>query len=219
MKIISPYKDYYDYLIGVYGEDPLIILDRRNHQQPTWRFNHRHGYINEPISTKYTLFIGGWLVDFIHYGNQFYYGEDVLNIPDLKLKENYYLGFNENIYSNELKNDFWVFIQDGNSNPIKIFKKPVKINFKFNFLEIIGLIKFEYNYKLEKYDCILICPYLKLSDIQLNKFISAETIYQWIYDYISESNSKKEQHLDLRTDTQKLEGKGFDKKLSFRNVK
>ena len=219
MKIISPYKDYYDYLIGVYGEDPLIILDRRNHQQPTWRFNHRHGYINEPISTKYTLFIGGWLVDFIHYGNQFYYGEDVLNIPDLKLKENYYLGFNENIYSNELKNDFWVFIQDGNSNPIKIFKKPVKINFKFNFLEIIGLIKFEYNYKLEKYDCILICPYLKLSDIQLNKFISAETIYQWIYDYISESNSKKEQHLDLRTDTQKLEGKGFDKKISFRNIK
>lgn len=219
MKILSKYKDYYDYLTGVYGEDPLIVLDRRNHIQPDWTFNHRHGYINEPISTKYTLFIGGWLVDFIHYGNQFYYGEDVLNIPDLKLKENYYLGFNENIYSNELRNDFWIFHQDGNSNPLKIFKNPIKIDFNVNFLEIITLIKFDYNYKLEKYDCILICPYLKLSDIQLNKFISAETIYQWIYDYISESNSKKEQHLDLRTDTQKLEGKGFDKKISFRNIK
>ena len=219
MKILSKYKDYYDYLTGIYGEDPLIVLDRRNHQQPIWRFNHKHGYINEPQSLKHTLFIGGWIVDFIHYGDKFYYGEEILQIPDLKLKENYYLGFNENIYSNELKNDFWIFHQDCNSNPIKIFKKPIKINFQFNFSEVITLIKFDYNYKLEKYDCIIICPYLKLSDIQLNKFISAETIYQWIYDYISESNSKKEQHIDLRTDIQKLEGKGFDKKISFRNIK
>ena len=29
MKIISTYKDYYDYLSGIYGEDPLKILDRR----------------------------------------------------------------------------------------------------------------------------------------------------------------------------------------------
>ena len=29
MKIISKYKDYYDYLSGIYGEDPLKILDRR----------------------------------------------------------------------------------------------------------------------------------------------------------------------------------------------
>lgn len=219
MKILSKYKDYYDYLTGIYGEDPLIVLDRRNYKQPDWTFNHRHGYINEPISTKYTLFIGGWLVDFIHYDNQFYYGEDVLNIPDLKLKENYYLGFNKNIYSNELRNDFWIFHQDGNSNPLKIFKKPIKIDFNVNFLEIIALIKFDYNYKLEKYDCIVTYPYLKLSDIQLNKFISAETIYQWIYNYISEQNLQKEQHQDLRTDIQKLEGKGFDKKISFRNIK
>ena len=29
MKIISKYKDVYDYLTGIYGEDPLLILDRR----------------------------------------------------------------------------------------------------------------------------------------------------------------------------------------------
>ena len=219
MKIISPYKDYYDYLIGIYGEDPLIILDRRNHQQPTWRFNHRHGYINEPQSSKYTLFIAGWLIDFIHYGDKFYYGEEILQIPDLKLKENYYLGFHENIYSNELKNNFLVFHQDGNSNPIKIFKNPAKIDFNVNFSEIIALIKFNYNYKLEKYECIILYSYPKLSDVNLNKFIKAETVYQWIYNYISEKNLEKEQHQDLRTDIQKLEGKGFDKKISFRNIK
>ena len=63
------------------------------------------------------------------------------------------------------------------------------------------------------------CSYPKLFDINLNKFIKAETIYQWIYDYISQKNLEKEQHQDLRTDIQKLEGKGFDKKLSFRNTK
>ena len=219
MKIISPYKDYYDYLIGIYGEDPLIVLDRRNHKQPDWTFNHRYGYITEPISSKHTLFIGGWIVDFIHYDYKFYFGEDILNIPDLKLKENYYFGFNENIYSDELKNDFWIFYQDGNSNPLKIFKNPVKINFNFTFSEIIALVKFQYNHKLSKYDYTVLCSYPKLFDVNLNKFIKAETVYQWIYDYISQKNLEKEQHQDLRTDIQKLEGRGFDKKLSFRNIK
>lgn len=30
MKIISKFKDYYDYISGIYGEDPLKVLDRRD---------------------------------------------------------------------------------------------------------------------------------------------------------------------------------------------
>ena len=29
MKIIDKYKDYYDYLQGIYGQDPLAVYDRR----------------------------------------------------------------------------------------------------------------------------------------------------------------------------------------------
>ena len=29
MKILGKYKDYYDYLQGIYGVDPLLVLDRR----------------------------------------------------------------------------------------------------------------------------------------------------------------------------------------------
>ena len=47
--------------------------------------------------------------------------------------------------------------------------------------------------------------------------ISAETIWQNIYDYISASKDVKT--TDSRTDVQKLESAGFDKKTSFRNVK
>ena len=28
MKIISKFKDYYDFLQGIYGVDPLLVLDR-----------------------------------------------------------------------------------------------------------------------------------------------------------------------------------------------
>jgi len=29
MKILGKYKDYYDYLQGIYDVDPLLVLDRR----------------------------------------------------------------------------------------------------------------------------------------------------------------------------------------------
>ncbi|UOP05387.1 hypothetical protein [Conchiformibius kuhniae] len=30
MKIISKYKDFYDYLVGMYGQDPVLVYDRRD---------------------------------------------------------------------------------------------------------------------------------------------------------------------------------------------
>ena len=53
MKIISKYKDYYDYLVGTYGEDPKLILDRRE------------GFILSKDSTecKYQLYICGKIID------------------------------------------------------------------------------------------------------------------------------------------------------------
>lgn len=59
MKIISKYKDYYDYLIGVYGEDPKLILDRTD-----WN---KHNLIPE---TKYTLHFCGWAYDFYYNKNK-----------------------------------------------------------------------------------------------------------------------------------------------------
>ena len=219
MKIISPYKDYYDYLSGIYGEDPLIILDRRNHQQPNWIPNYHNNFKDCPIAEKYTLQIGNYIVDFIFYDNKFYYGEEILKIPTLSLKENNRYGIYDNIYSNELKNDFWVFLQEYNSKFLKIFKKPIKIHFNSNFPEIISLLKIEEYYDFHNREFKILANYPKLSDMNLNKFIKAETVYQWIYDYISEKNLEKEIHDDKRSDIEKLQSFGFDKKSSFRNIK
>lgn len=54
-----------------------------------------------------------------------------------------------------------------------------------------------------------------LKDTWIPSFIPAQEIYDKIYDYISVTNEPNIN--DNRTDIQKLESKGFDKKSSFRH--
>ena len=83
MKILSNYKDYYDYLTGVYGEDPLIVLDRTKYNQPFWEIPSQSQWGKFGI-TKYCLFIGNYYIEFLRYGYGFYYGENIFNIPIIK---------------------------------------------------------------------------------------------------------------------------------------
>lgn len=56
-----------------------------------------------------------------------------------------------------------------------------------------------------------------LANTFIPKLIPPTEIWQTIYDYLSSIKDKPIS--DLRTDEQKLESAGFDKKTSFRNVK
>ena len=68
MKIISKYKDYYDYLVGIYGEDPKIILDRRESEQ-----------LYLPLfPDKITLVIAGLVIEGYYVNNKIHYGERLL---------------------------------------------------------------------------------------------------------------------------------------------
>lgn len=69
MKIISKYKDYYDYLVGIYGEDPKIVLDRRDFSKQELG-NEAH----------FKIFICGKVVEGVWKNNQFYYRNDIKNI-------------------------------------------------------------------------------------------------------------------------------------------
>ncbi len=69
MKIISKFKDYYDYLVGVYGIDEKLILDRTEFY-PTSRFV-------SPNDSKVTFFICGYQVDGLYRDGRFYYGGDL----------------------------------------------------------------------------------------------------------------------------------------------
>jgi len=65
MKVISPFKDYYDFLSGVWGEDPKLILDRRKHSQPDISLFKDNDYG--------TLFICGDKYDFAYKNGEFIY--------------------------------------------------------------------------------------------------------------------------------------------------
>ena len=203
MKIISSYKDYYDYLVGIYGVDPLIVLDRRNFDSSIYLNN----YFTDNYSF-YKLIIGEYLIDFVvNTENNFYFGKDVLNLKGVKEYHNKFtLDFINKHYNLD------------NAIKLKSFKriiefsvKPVKIERSFEKDIVIGILNNRNNGFLYKY------PILK--SMNVNKFINADEIYQMIYDYLAKLNLEKENIIDNRNDIEKLTSKGFDKKESFRKIK
>lgn len=67
MKIIDKRgrKDYYDFLIGIYGEDPKLVFDRRSE------------YNYEPIKGKNSLYLCGKIYDIYFDGTRCYMGDDL----------------------------------------------------------------------------------------------------------------------------------------------
>jgi hypothetical protein len=71
--------------------------------------------------------------------------------------------------------------------------------------------------KKYRYDneCEVIAKNVRLCDFGINQIISPHDIYVAISNFLS----REKPVIDNRTDVQKIIGKGFDKKTSFRNVK
>lgn len=240
MKILSSYKDYYDYIVGIYGEDPILVLDRRVHNQPDFV-----QYLEEnPISIedrpilqqdkdrkveKYKLWIGDWLVEFVVYNRKIYYGEQIKNIPHRSYREGksvrwvsgyeskYGHKFSDLVEAGFIEIDFIEDISNSRRkrvNSISVLSKPIKSKRPKDLPDdiVISLGQSQFN----NVGIFGRCDYPKLADLNLGKMIKPEDIYQMITDYLAELKLRAEYHKDTRTNVQKLEGKGFDKKTSFR---
>lgn len=68
MKIISKFKDYYDYLVGIYGEDSNLVLDRRKTDKIDV------SCLNDTIIEFY---IGGYKIQGFAHDSKIYYGDDI----------------------------------------------------------------------------------------------------------------------------------------------
>lgn len=244
MKIIDKKskKDYYDYLIGIYGEDPMIVLDRRECVNMNdilgWNFP------NQEENKRINLFIGGYKIEgFLagikspHYnGGKIYYGENLKDIDD-------YNSLEENYRKAQLKSKFnyrGKYLHNKGSLKWEFEKYNVNRN-ETSFINMndrdssqcifdITIKKDTQNYN-EKYNCPILYYfgtiggkekmglYPNLLELNLNSFITPENVYRMVSDWISEQRTKSENKIDVRTDIEKLEGKGFDKKISFRNIK
>jgi len=225
MKIIDNKKDYYDYLVGIYGLDSDTVYDRRGSvslKNSGW-FNGVYPKLGinfntikdklyrdlktknkKPIINKYNLSLPPAYGD----QNDFYLviGNTVYHI----VADRYLEGNKDNriVGGYNIIHESFDRADDGVFCPVGLIHYQ-KYLFLDDDLHILKLTEGPFN---KKYITSVI-----LEGTWLSKLFPAEMVWEKIYNYI---RSKKEKKIvDNRTDKEKILSAGFDVKTSFRNIK
>lgn len=197
MKIISKYKDYYDYLIGTYGIDPKLVLDRRQGTR-----------LQEFHATSFTLAICGNLVDVFYDGEKCYCGNGLRKVgKELETSR----------WCREIsgtKKEKQILIKyttpSGYGVPEKqvvnlyAYTRPTALNDKHG-VPILRVASYGDNYHF---------PHL--GDCNIGSLYPPEEMFQMLTNWLSQKITEAENIVDTRDDVAKLLDKGFDKKCSFR---
>lgn len=200
MKLISNFKDYYDYLIGAkYGIDPLVVYERicsTEGKDSQW---HKSG-INRPLFLDLPDRYESWIIQFCgvtyyghHYNKQFYYGESAKeHIP-------YHV---DNTTRGTCKDEHDNNAPQYNRWGFRIYSNYIDYNKKENcpivLLQGGSVIK-----------------NVKLSDYGFGRIIPPEEAFLKITDYLSREKAIP----NNQTDKEKIVSHGFDTKTSFRKEK
>lgn len=202
MKIISKYKDYYDYLKGIYGEDPLLVLDRTKFD--SLPYNERNFYIE-------TIYIGNYQIEGMWKDNKILYGKELLPyvIEDIS-KYRYHEEVGEN------PSDYYIFLENTSykyKRSISILNKPLYLGDKCPTWEKdCPLLRKTYLKSKYYYN-------IKLSDYNIQSFIKPEEIWQWLSEWLSQRITKNEKEVPIGDDLIRLKSHGFDENISFRHRK
>lgn len=196
MKILSKRKDYYDYLVGKYGIDEMIVYDRRDctvlaHDEYNIAFSKKKMYGDAPKheETVYRkgrrarIMVGKVTELFITYGRKTrkFIAERYLDeVGNLRIDH-------REVPLDGL--DFRCCSKDREMRESPIF---IWTEWTNNYIDN---------------------PIL--DGTWLTGYISPEEIYTEVYNYLLMKNAKKIE--DNRSDVEKMESKGFDKVSSFRN--
>jgi hypothetical protein len=231
MRIITKHKDYYDFIAG-YDTDPRKIYLRRNLINPKeWQRSDKD-YIQceelrfDMVHSTLKLFLGEvWFCDrnyrYVHnlITNEFYWEYDkipeyIINLyckkRNLGLRNRW--NKDEDHEENGLMNYFGIYVRgEGWGN------NPTKLREKF---ENLYQAKLNTKYK----EPIIITRYREymgevvfggvLKDIQFNLIKPPQEAFTELYNWIPYFEPEMPND---PMDTQRFEGKGFDKKTSFRH--
>ena len=200
MKIISKYKDYYDYLQGVYGVDEKLVLDRRSENIKVSKHTGKH-----------VLVICGKVLEFLCINGVFYFGKDIERFNESELlkktfsldKKPKYL-VNPNINQKNYWN-FCRFYYDGLSEDV------------YNIYNLKELSKecpiFLYHVSSET----IWQRFPSLVELGVNKVIDAHTIWNELSNWLSNKITSSEPQQPVGDDKVRLLSAGFDLKTSFRH--
>lgn len=209
-------KDYYDFLCGIYGIDNDIVYDRTNctilgkefsqhedyftHKKlynDKKRVNKKRWYTNEKGKDVYGNVLTGLILTYV-----------------LEVGYTHYLfrieRYLDDIDDNKVHIDVeLVKIFDVEKKKSKAPISLIPCDLGWSFLSKIDKI-YSYHMNQEVQNPIL-------KDTYITSYISPNEIYDKVYNYLISIREKP--IIDKRTDIQKLESQGFDKKTSFRNIK
>ena len=209
MKIISKHKDYYDYLVGIYGMDEIMVYER-----------------NQPISYKWweypsddtkelTFHIAGKEYTVYQYKDKFYHlPKELQQMNELVEKDG-----NKTMYLNH----WWRY---GKKDKLPIYQRQfdnnngneTSVNMKLRLPVVVeyysGNLELDWGrrYGIKKYDEVL------LQNFGFPSWYSADYMWKEIYAFISKLKDHPPMP-DNQTNEGKILSHGFDKKQSFRHRK
>jgi hypothetical protein len=205
MRILSKYKDYYDYYTGIYGIDNNRVYDRRKvleFDRSNSVYDTDYGILTFAIcGTLYTIYI---------FNGEFYHTPEELENLDSKLEELNFRRYNKFLFSfrnHELKKDENPYEKEYNlTNNV-----PTDINIKRREPVLVDISHPWHNRELESKDfsvpLLESFEFYKILDPK-EIYIKIETFLGWLVD--------NPPLPDTQTNIGKVESHGFDKKRSFR---
>lgn len=198
MKILSKYKDYYDYLVGTYGIDPKLVLDRRE--------GSRISKYRSPGA--FSIAICGNLIQGFYDGEKCYCGDSLLKVGKEVEVNEYFRGIG---FQKEKKikiNYTTKTLGVEEEHEERLYQEPQEtdLNDKYNcpIILLTGSWRSDYD------------PFPRLEDYGIGAVYSPNEMFTMLSSWLSQKITEAENIEDNRSDEMKLESKGFNKKCSFR---
>ena len=240
MKIISKFKDFYDYKVTKYGVDEKLVYTRKTYCEYfqgffrdiniDYRISEDHFNKNLKENTKVTdeknihkiLFIGEKLIHLFFTENGVYTHLDIKNNEDLRKYTDFEYrkeitfkdGKKFNIYT-RFKDD-WEYLLSYDRKKLinlNINKDNVILNEPILLIEYIGECN---NEKAKRYYSPSLYKFIYNPNLsQMGVYIDADFIWQSLVEFLSNKRSEKEITPEVSNEN-KILSKGFDLKTSFR---
>ena len=204
MKIISKYKDYYDYLTGVYGIDEKIVYDRRFSRviTPDDMSSDNITPVNASFSICNSRF------DFWRYKGKWYHTPEELD--EMSRLYDSDRGLKRRVYGNRWERSIH------NHSSEKVRYTDANIKARQPVLISGGILFFDSEVYKSKAGVAYAVPILK--DFPIPKYLDAETIYKAITEFMGWLKDNPEIP-NKQTNEEKIVSHGFDLKDSFRPKK
>lgn len=227
MKIISQFKDFYDYKVAEYGMDEMLVYDRRDQVL----------LIKESLSTKYifknpsdtdalhsALYVGNQLVHIFSTLSDVYTHFDLENMADLDTYRDYHYGNADFRLKNGKTITVTSYLYTNEASLLKQMHQPRSKNI-YGVKDIITptghklqwadfsqkpLLLIQ-NRMWNSFPLIDANPFLA----QVGIYIDPDFVWQNIVQFLSDLKSQAEKSPEVTND-QKIQNKGFDKRTSFR---